>query len=77
MASIVVRGLDEAVKRQLAAQAREHGRSMEAEVRDILTRAAHRPNIGLALMRAAQQVGGIEDLAIPGWEEPARAADFG
>lgn len=77
MASIIVRGLEEAVKRQLAAQAREHGRSMEAEVRDILTRAARRPNIGLALMRAAQEAGGVEDLAIPDREEPARAADFG
>ena len=77
MASIVVRGLDEAVKQQLAAQARAHGRSMEAEVRDILTRAAHRPHVGLALMRVAQEVGGIEDHAIPARDEPARAADFG
>lgn len=36
MSSIVVRGLDESVKKQLATQAKEHGRSMEAEVRDIL-----------------------------------------
>jgi plasmid stability protein len=77
MASIVVRGLDEAVKRQLAAQAKEHGRSMEAEVRDILTRAARMPHIGLALMRVAQEVRGIEDLEIPARDEPARAADFG
>ena len=77
MASIIVRGLDDSVKRQIAAQAKVHGRSMEAEVRDILTRAAHRPNIGLALMRVAQEVGGIEDLAIPERDEPARAADFG
>ena len=46
MASVVVRGLDESVKKQLAAQAKEHGRSMEAEIRAILTesraQAAHR-----------------------------------
>ncbi len=77
MASIIVRGLDEAVKRQIAAQAKVHGRSMEAEVRDILTRAAHRPHIGLALMRVAQEAGGIEDIMIPARDEPARAADFG
>lgn len=54
MASIVVRGLDDSVKQRLAAQAEEHGRSMEAEVRDILTRAALRPHVGLALLEAAR-----------------------
>jgi len=77
MASIIVRGLDEAVKRQLAAQAKEHGRSMEAEVRAILTMAAQRPNIGLALLTAAQDVGGVEDLPVPERDDVARAVDFG
>jgi plasmid stability protein len=77
MSSIVVRGLDESVKKQLAAQAKEHGRSMEAEVRDILTRAARRPHIGLALMRAAQEAGGIEALPVPERTDVARAVDFG
>lgn len=77
MSSIVVRGLDESVKLQLAAQAREHGRSMEAEVRDILTKAVRRPHIGLALMQAVQDVGGIEDLVIPERTDAARAVDFG
>ncbi|MGB3911229.1 MAG: Arc family DNA-binding protein [Pseudolysinimonas sp.] len=76
MTSIIVRGLDEAVKNQIAAQAKEHGRSMEAEVRDILTRAARRPHIGLALMKAAQDLGGVDDLAIPERSEAARAVDF-
>lgn len=48
-----VRGLDDGVKQQLAAKAKEHGRSMEAEVRDILTNAARRPHIGMALLAAA------------------------
>ena len=77
MASIVVRGLDESVKSQLAAQAKEHGRSMEAEVREILTRAARRPHIGLALMQTAREVGGLDDLLIPERTDPARAVDFG
>lgn len=47
MASIIVRGLDDGVKQQLAAQAKENGRSMEAEARDILTKAVRRPNIGV------------------------------
>lgn len=76
MTSIIVRGLDEAVKKQLAIQAKEHGRSMEAEVRDILTRAARRPHIGLALMRAAQEAGGVDDLPIPERSDTARAIDF-
>ena len=50
MASIVVRGLDESMKRQLAEQAERHGRSMKAEARDILTKGVTRPNIGLALV---------------------------
>lgn len=76
MSSIIVRGLDEAVKRQLAAQAKEHGRSMEAEVRVILTMAARRPNIGIALLKAAEDVGGIDDLHIPERNDIARAVDF-
>jgi plasmid stability protein len=75
--TIIVRGLDEAVKSQLAAQAKEHGRSMEAEVRDILTRAARRPHIGLALMQAVHEVGGIDDLPIPSRSDAARAVDLG
>lgn len=77
MASIVVRGLDESVKKRLAAQAKEHGRSMEAEARDILTRATRQPHIGLALLQAAQEVGGIEDLPLPERTDVARAVDFG
>lgn len=77
MASVVVRGLEESVKEQLVIQAKEHGRSMEAEVRSILTQAARRPHIGLALMQAAQEVGGIDDLPVPERADVARAVDFG
>lgn len=77
MSSIVVRGLDESVKQELASQAREHGRSMEAEVRDILTRAVHRPHIGLALLRVARDVGGVDELIVPERSDVARAVDFG
>ncbi|QVQ53278.1 toxin-antitoxin system [Spiractinospora alimapuensis] len=77
MASIVVRGLDESVKKQIAIQAKEHGHSMEAEVREILTRAAGRPNIGIALMRAVMDVGGVDDLPVPVRTDAARVVDFG
>ncbi|SEB34914.1 Plasmid stability protein [Paramicrobacterium humi] len=76
MSSIIVRGLDDSVKEQLVAQAKRHGRSMEAEVRDILTKAAQRPNIGVALMRAAQSAGGVDVLPIPERSDIARAVDF-
>ncbi len=76
VSSIVVRGLDESVKARIAAQAKEHGRSMEAEVRDILTKAATRPNIGLALLRAGQAAGGVDALPIPERSDTARAVDF-
>ncbi len=73
MASILVRDLADDVKKQLATQAREHGRSMEAEVRDILTKATReqRPHIGLALLDAGRRSGGAEDLVIPERSEPA------
>ncbi len=76
MASIIVRGLDESVKAHIAEQAKEHGRSMEAEVREILTRAARRPHIGLVLMQVAQDLGGIDDLPIAGRSDVARTVDF-
>ncbi|MGO1543515.1 MAG: FitA-like ribbon-helix-helix domain-containing protein [Gulosibacter sp.] len=76
MASIVVRGLDDQVKQQLAKQAKAHGHSMEAEVRDILTKAARRPNIAMALLSAARDVGGVEDLPIPRRDDVAQSVYF-
>ena len=76
MESIVVRGLDQSVQEQLAAQAAEHGRSLEAEIRDIVTTAVRRPNIALALLQAARAAGGVDDLPIPERTDLARAVDF-
>lgn len=76
MSSIIVRGLDDGVKQQLAAQAEEHGRSMESEVRDILTKAARRPHIGMALLSVARDVGGVDELPVPRRDDVARAAAF-
>jgi plasmid stability protein len=76
MASIVVRGLDDAVKRRLAERARNNGRSMEAEARSILAEATMPANIGLALFEAAQAMGGVDDLPIPERSDIARAVDF-
>lgn len=76
MASIIVRGLDDSVKDQLVAQAKRHRRSTEAEVREILTKAAQRPNVAIALMRAAQGVGGVDELPVPERGDTARAVGF-
>ena len=43
MATITIRNLEEDVKRRLRIVAAEHGHSMEAEVREILTQAALNP----------------------------------
>lgn len=40
MAQLLVRGLGEDVKDRLKARAKRHGRSLEAEVREVLTEAA-------------------------------------
>jgi plasmid stability protein len=77
MSSIVVRGLDDSVKQRLAEQAKEHGRSMEAEVREILTQASTRQHIGLALLEAARATGGVEELRIPERADEARRVEFG
>lgn len=75
MSPIIVRGLDEHVKQQLSAQAKEHGRSMEAEVRDILTKAARRPHIGMALLSVAREAGGVDELPIPTRDDVASASN--
>ena len=50
---------------------------MEAEARAILTSAVRKPHIGLALMRAVRESGGIEDLPVPARTDTARTMDLG
>jgi plasmid stability protein len=73
MASITIRNLDDEVKHRLRRQAAENGRSLEAEVREILTRSAtvppiKRPKTGLDLIQPllefSRKYGGVE-LEIP------------
>jgi plasmid stability protein len=50
MAQVIVRNLEDAVKRKLQRRAARHGQSMEAEIRDILRNAVKdegRPRKGL------------------------------
>lgn len=55
MAQILVRDIEDAVKRQLQQRALRHGRSMEAEIRDILRDAvkSDQPGHGLGAEVAA------------------------
>ena len=65
IASIIVRNLDEALKRQLRIQAAQNGRSMEAEARDILQTALNRQpaapqNLASAIRARFAPLGGVE-----------------
>jgi plasmid stability protein len=62
MAQVIVRNLDEAVKRKLQRRAARHGRSMEEEVRDILRNAVkdegrHEEGLGTAIARRFKGIG--------------------
>ena len=75
MASITVRNLDDEVKRKLRIRAAEHGCSMEAEVREILSEAvandpeAHK-GLGTQIHELFKPLGGVE-LELPS-REPMR-----
>lgn len=79
MAQLVVRDLDEEVKARLRRRAAEHGRSMEAEARDILTHAVagRHGSIVDALRAAAIRNGGAQDLPIPQRTETQRQVPLG
>jgi antitoxin FitA len=81
MAALSIRDLDDSVKEKLRLRAARNGRSMEAEIRLILTEAAteeERPRTDLfsALTERFMQLGGV-DLDVPARTTPPRAADFG
>lgn len=79
MAAISVRDLDDGVRERLRIRAAEHGRSMEAEIREILTTAVSDPvsraDLFTTLLDRFGAVGGIE-LPVPPRSSPARAADL-
>lgn len=63
MAAITVRNLSDETHRALKVRARSHGRSTEAEVRDLLDRAVSRgeePGLGTILHESAMSVGGAD-----------------
>ena len=80
MAQLLVRNLDDDVKAKLQLRAQRHGRSTEAEVRDILRNAVRdeessRPGLGTRIAARFAGIGLDEDIAeLRG--NPARPADF-
>lgn len=74
MASITIRNLEDDLKRRLQVRAAGHGRSMEAEVREILRRAVTAPapprDLARAIRSRVASLGGIE-LELP-VREPMR-----
>jgi plasmid stability protein len=61
MADLLVRGVDEAIVRALKERAGAHGRSAEAEHRDILATALQKPpRRSLAELLAAMPNGGLD-----------------
>ena len=79
MADLSIRNLDDDVKRRLRVRAAEHGRSMEAEVREILTQALQEPvsssNPFEHLRECFAGIGGV-DLALPPRNARPRSPDF-
>ena len=80
VATILIRGLDDSVKAKLRTRAASHGRSMEAEAREILReglrpKPKRRLNFAESLRQYVAPFGGIE-LKIPPREPIRKPPDF-
>ena len=67
MATFTIRNVDATVKDHLRVRAARNGRSMEAELRAIVTEAAggahaREPNLAEAIRRRFEPFGGVDDL---------------
>jgi antitoxin FitA len=64
VATITIRGLDDAVKKRLRARAARHGRSMEAEAREILkigvATSEREPNLAESIRALFEPLGGVD-----------------
>ncbi len=56
MANLTIRNLDDDVVEALKQQAKAHNRSLEAEVRQVLTERVHRPWRGAELVARAERI---------------------
>jgi antitoxin FitA len=87
MATITVRDLEESTRDALRIRAARHGRSMEAEVREILNAAVAAEPRGeepprtmgdmlSGIREIFAEIGYADDLVIPPRNSPARVVDF-
>jgi plasmid stability protein len=75
VAAITIRNLDDSLKSRLRVRAARHGRSMEEEVREILSdvldrEKPHHPNLVQAIRRHIEPLGGAELPLLP--RQPVR-----
>ena len=79
MASLTIRNLDNRLKAQLRLRAAQHGRSMEAEARNILRQilapAATEKNIAVVINNRFQSLA-VESLPIPARQSVRNQPDF-
>jgi plasmid stability protein len=79
MAALSIRNLEEGVRERLRIRAARHGRSMEAEIRSILTNAVSEPaperELFTDLLSRFTELGGV-DLTLPERTARARAAEL-
>jgi antitoxin FitA len=79
MANLSIRNLDAQVKERLRLRAARHGRSMEAEIRAILSDTVGDPReskgLLVTLLDRFADIGGVE-LDLPERSTPTRAADL-
>jgi plasmid stability protein len=78
MRAVTIRNLPEETYRALKMRAAQHGRSTEAEIREILKSAVHSPErikLGSELAALAREFGGV-DLDIERDKTPAETVGF-
>ncbi len=56
MANLTIRNIDDAIAQELKARAKSHSRSLEAELRQILTEAVRRPSRDAELRDLAKRI---------------------
>jgi plasmid stability protein len=80
MASLTIRNIDNSLKAKLRQRAARHGRSMEAEVRTILSQTLNAPvkeqNLAIAIHRRFESLN-IESLPIPPRQAVRNPPEFG